>query len=64
MYKYFRYGQPLATYEGLQVLTGMGIGMTMQPQMIGMQAAMPLKEVGTMTTAMLIVRPAGSAVGE
>ena len=63
-YKYFRYGTSLATFEGLQILAGFGMGLATQPPLLGMQAAMPLKEVGSMTTAFIIVRPAGAAIGQ
>ena len=63
-YRYFGYGSSLATLEGLQIIAAIGIGLSMQPPLIACQAAMPLKEVASITAVFSLARPIGCAIGQ
>lgn len=62
-YAYFDATAPQSVLLGLQVITGFGLGLSIQPQLIAMQAAMPLKEVGAVTSAYMLARPMGATIG-
>ena len=47
----------------MQIIASVGIGLSMNPPLVCMQAAMPLKEVATVTTAFVIGRPLGASIG-
>ena len=63
-YRFFGYGASAAAYEGLQVVAAVGIGLSMQPPLIACQAAMPLREVASVTAVFSIARPIGASLGE
>ena len=63
-YRYFGYGSSIATLEGLQIIAAVGIGLSMQPPLIACQAAMPLKEVASITAVFSLARPLGCAIGQ
>lgn len=62
-YRFFGYGASVPTLEGLQIVAAVGIGLSMQPPLIGCQAAMPLKEVASVTAVFSLARPLGCAIG-
>ncbi|ETW79037.1 major facilitator superfamily [Heterobasidion irregulare TC 32-1] len=53
----------LARQEIFPLLSGLGLGGLWQVPIIGMQAAMPLRDMATSTSALLFVRPLGSTIG-
>ena len=63
-YRFFGYGASAAVFEGLQVVAAVGIGLSMQPPLIACQAAMPLREVASVTAVFSIARPIGASIGE
>lgn len=64
MYAYFTYPFTLAMQEGLQVLAGFGIGLSLQTPMLIVQAAMPLREMAAATSAWTLTRSIGGSIGE
>ena len=46
-----------------QLVAGIGYGGLFQPPLIGVQAAMPLRDMATSTSALIMLRQLGSTVG-
>lgn len=63
-YRFFGYGASVGVLEGLQVISAVGIGLSLQPPLIACQAAMPLKEVASVTAVFSLARPIGCAIGK
>lgn len=62
-YRFMRYDDSYAVLEGLQVIPSIGIGLSILSPLIAMQAAMPLNEAATVTSAFLLGRPLGATIG-
>lgn len=63
-YHFFTYGASLQNLLGLQIVAALGIGLSLQPPLIACQAAMPLKEVASVTAVFSLVRPIGCSIGK
>jgi hypothetical protein len=63
-YAFFTYPIPLARQEGLQIITGVGIGFSIVVPLIVLQSAMPLKEMAATTGAWSMTRSIGGSVGK
>ncbi|CAD6564136.1 MAG: hypothetical protein TREMPRED_003874 [Tremellales sp. Tagirdzhanova-0007] len=62
-YACYTYPFSLALQEGLLVIAGFGIGLSLQVPMLILQAAMPLKEMAATTSAWTLTRSLGGSVG-
>ena len=62
-YGLFRYPFGLALQEGLLVLAGLGVGLSLITPMLILQAAMPLKEMAAATSAWSLTRAVGGSMG-
>lgn len=62
-YQFFKYPIPFATQEGLQVVTGVGVGLSLSTPILILQAAMPLKEMAAATSAWQLTRALGGSIG-
>lgn len=63
MYRFFRYPFSIGVQTGLQILTGVGLGHSLAVPMLILQAAMPLKEVASATSAWTLTRSLGGSIG-
>jgi hypothetical protein len=63
-YRFFAYGAALSVIIGLQIIPGFGMGLSMQPPMLILQAAMPLDEMASVTSAFFLSRSLGGCIGE
>lgn len=63
MYRFFQYGLPYSVQEGLLVIPGVGVGLSLQSPLLILQAAMPLKEMAAATSAWTLTRSLGGSVG-
>jgi hypothetical protein len=63
-YRFFTYGAALSVIIGLQIIPGFGMGLSMQPPMLVLQAAMPLDEMASVTSAFFLSRSLGGCIGE
>jgi hypothetical protein len=62
-YIFFRYPIPYALQEGLQVVTAVGVGLSLSTPILILQAAMPLKEMAAATSAWQLTRALGGSIG-
>ena len=62
-YACFTYPIPLAKQEGLQIVTGVGIGLSIVVPLIILQNAMPLKDMAAVTGSWSMSRNIGGAIG-
>jgi hypothetical protein len=62
-YIYYRYPIPYALQEGLQVVTAVGVGLSLSTPILILQAAMPLKEMAAATSAWQLTRALGGSIG-
>lgn len=62
-YQFFKYPIPYATQEGLQVVTAVGVGLSLSTPILILQAAMPLKEMAAATSAWQLTRALGGSIG-
>lgn len=62
-YQFFQYPIPYATQEGLQVVTAVGVGLSLSTPVLILQAAMPLKEMAAATSAWQLTRALGGSIG-
>ncbi|KAK4689236.1 hypothetical protein P7C73_g867, partial [Tremellales sp. Uapishka_1] len=62
-YRYYTSTVSYAMQEGLMVIPGVGIGLSLQVTMLILQAAMPLKEMAAVTSAWSMTRSLGGSVG-
>ena len=63
-YGIFRYPFSLGVQEGLLIIAGVGVGLSLQTPMLILQAAMPLKDMAAVTSAWTLTRSLGGSVGE
>ena len=63
-YHFFRYPIPYALQEGLQVVTAVGVGLSLSTPILILQAAMPLKEMAAATSAWQLTRALGGSIGQ
>jgi hypothetical protein len=59
----FKYPIPYALQEGLQVVTAVGVGLSLSTPILILQAAMPLKEMAAATSAWQLTRALGGSIG-
>jgi len=62
-YVFFKYPIPYALQEGLQVVTAVGVGLSLSTPILILQAAMPLKEMAAATSAWQLTRALGGSIG-
>jgi len=62
-YLFFKYPIPYGVQEGLQVVTAVGIGLSLSTPILILQAAMPLKEMAAATSAWQLTRALGGSIG-
>jgi hypothetical protein len=62
-YIFFKYPIPYALQEGLQVVTAVGVGLSLSTPILILQAAMPLKEMAAATSAWQLTRALGGSIG-
>jgi hypothetical protein len=62
-YIFFRYPIPYALQEGLQIVTAVGVGLSLSTPILILQAAMPLKEMAAATSAWQLTRALGGSIG-
>jgi hypothetical protein len=60
----FKYPFSLGLQEGLTVIAGIGIGLSLQVPMLILQAAMPFKEMAAATASWTLTRSLGGSIGE
>jgi hypothetical protein len=63
-YVFFKYPIPYAVQEGLQVITAVGVGLSLSTPILILQAAMPLKEMAAATSAWQLTRALGGSIGK
>lgn len=63
-YHFFRYPIPYATQEGLQMITAVGVGLSLSTPILILQAAMPLKDMAAATSAWQLTRSLGGSIGQ
>ena len=63
-YIFFKYPFSRGVQDGLTILAGFGIGLSLQVPMLIIQAAMPLKEMAAATSAWVLTRSIGGSIGE
>lgn len=62
-YQFFRYPIPYGVQEGLQIVAGVGVGLSLATPILILQAAMPLKEMAAATSAWQLTRALGGSIG-
>lgn len=62
-YVFYKYPIPFGIQEGLQVITGLGIGFSIVVPLLVLQGAMPLKEMAATTGAWSLTRSIGGSIG-
>ncbi|WVQ79303.1 hypothetical protein IAT38_001400 [Cryptococcus sp. DSM 104549] len=62
-YKYYTADVSYPTQEGLLVIAGVGVGLSLQSPLLILQAAMPLKEMAATTSAWSLSRSMGGSIG-
>lgn len=63
MYGTFNYDLTLAMQYGLLIIPAVGVGFSLQTPLVILQAAMPLKEMASVTSAWVLTRSLGGSVG-
>lgn len=63
-YATYTYPIPLATQEGVMVVAGVGVGLSLSSPLLILQAAMPLKEMAAATSAWQLSRSMGGSIGK
>lgn len=63
LYGLYRWPFSIATQEGILVLGGLGIGLSLAVPLLILQAAMPLKEMAATTSAWTLTRNLGGSIG-
>jgi len=63
LYGLYRYPFSVALQEGLLVISGVGVGLSLSVPMLILQAAMPLKEMAATTSAWALTRNLGGSIG-
>ncbi|KAK1923520.1 major facilitator superfamily domain-containing protein [Papiliotrema laurentii] len=62
-YGLFRYPFSVGLQEGIQIVAGAGVGLSLSAPMLILQAAMPLKEMAATTSAYTLTRNLGGSLG-
>jgi len=63
LYGLYRWPFSVATQEGILVIGGLGIGLSLAVPLLILQAAMPLKEMAATTSAWTLTRNLGGSIG-
>ena len=63
-YGLFRYPFSVGLQEGIQIVAGAGVGLSLSAPMLILQAAMPLKEMAATTSAYTLTRNLGGSLGK
>lgn len=63
-YQFYQYPIPYATQEGLQIITAVGVGLSLATPILILQAAMPLKDMAAATSAWQLTRSLGGSIGQ
>ncbi len=63
-YGLFKYPFGIGVQEGLQLVAGLGVGLSLSAPMLILQAAMPLKEMAATTSAYTLTRNLGGSIGQ